>query len=204
MSKSKTRKRSKSAETNKSQRGGGRRSSFLTVDRVIIGGIAIFIVGAIIVLALQSSSSSDLIADPDTPDNSVSYPIISREHIPNNQPHDPYNSNPPTSGPHYTSPARADVYDQVIQDEILIHNLEHGHVWFSYSDPDDQEAIDLLDEIQGSASREIIVTYRPNTPARVSAAAWGRLLLVEDALDAEELRAFALRYRNRAPEQIPG
>jgi len=58
--------------------------------------------------------------------------------------HDPYNSNPPTSGPHYAEPADWGVYDRELPDEQLIHNLEHGHVWLSYRDPNDQEAIDMF------------------------------------------------------------
>jgi len=56
-----------------------------------------------------------------------------QEHIANGAEHPPYNSNPPTSGWHYGTPARAGFYDQPTVDETLIHNLEHGYVIISYN-----------------------------------------------------------------------
>jgi len=53
-------------------------------------------------------------------------------HIASGAAHPAYSSNPPTSGWHYASPARAGFYEEPIADETLIHNLEHGHVVISY------------------------------------------------------------------------
>ncbi len=44
-----------------------------------------------------------------------------------------YNSNPPTSGPHFPVWARRGVYDRVISDGHLIHSLEHGYIVLSYN-----------------------------------------------------------------------
>src|SRR3989344_5078 len=46
--------------------------------------------------------------------------------------HEAYNSNPPTSGPHYEQPSRWGVSQAELPDEQLIHNLEHGGIWISY------------------------------------------------------------------------
>lgn len=43
-----------------------------------------------------------------------------------------YNSNPPTSGPHYADWIRAGVYDEPKDDRNLVHSLEHGYVVMSY------------------------------------------------------------------------
>lgn len=43
-----------------------------------------------------------------------------------------YNSNPPTSGPHFALWAKPGVYDRVVSDGYLIHSLEHGYVVISY------------------------------------------------------------------------
>lgn len=43
-----------------------------------------------------------------------------------------YNSNPPTSGPHFTEWTRQGVYAEPISDGNLIHSLEHGYVIVSY------------------------------------------------------------------------
>src|ERR1700733_10453690 len=46
--------------------------------------------------------------------------------------HPTYNSNPPTSGWHWPSPAAWGVYPNGQPDERLVHNLEHGGIWISY------------------------------------------------------------------------
>jgi hypothetical protein len=43
-----------------------------------------------------------------------------------------YNSNPPTSGPHYTQWEKPGIYSKVLEDGKLIHSLEHGYVIISY------------------------------------------------------------------------
>ncbi len=43
-----------------------------------------------------------------------------------------YNSNPPTSGPHFPIWAKKGVYDRLLSDGYLIHSLEHGYVNISY------------------------------------------------------------------------
>lgn len=44
-----------------------------------------------------------------------------------------YNSNPPTSGPHFPIWAKPGVYDRVISDGYLIHSMEHGYIVVSYN-----------------------------------------------------------------------
>jgi len=51
-----------------------------------------------------------------------------------------YNHNPPTSGCHYnlgygTAPIQAGAYDQPIQPEYWVHNLEHGYIVVLYNCP---------------------------------------------------------------------
>lgn len=43
-----------------------------------------------------------------------------------------YNSNPPTSGPHFAAWAKPGIYDEVLSDGYLIHSLEHGYVILSF------------------------------------------------------------------------
>lgn len=44
-----------------------------------------------------------------------------------------YNSNPPTSGPHYEDWVKAGVYSEVKDDRNLVHSLEHGYIVISYN-----------------------------------------------------------------------
>lgn len=44
-----------------------------------------------------------------------------------------YNSNPPTSGPHYEEWVKVGIYDRPQDDRYLIHSLEHGYIVISYN-----------------------------------------------------------------------
>ncbi|MBI2011215.1 DUF3105 domain-containing protein [Candidatus Daviesbacteria bacterium] len=44
-----------------------------------------------------------------------------------------YNSNPPTSGPHYEVWTKPGVYSEPQDDRNLVHSLEHGYIIISYN-----------------------------------------------------------------------
>src|SRR5581483_2784265 len=59
-----------------------------------------------------------------------------QEHIARNAAHVAYNSIPPTSGPHYNdagAPTPWGIYQDPIQNEVQVHNLEHGGIVIQYS-----------------------------------------------------------------------
>jgi hypothetical protein len=175
---------------------------------------SLFILGVVVVAALalffylnREEALPELTSTLDLnsiADNSQSFADQGNEHIASTAPREPYNSNPPTSGPHnqqWVSPLQ--VYTQVWPDDMLIHNLEHGHIWLSYRDADDSDAIALLTALQRKYSDRVVVSYRPENPSRIAAAAWTRLLSLEE-LDAEQIEAFIVRYNDQAPESILG
>ena len=84
-----------------------------------------------------------------------------------------------------------------------MHNLEHGHIWLSYRDANDTEAIDKLTAIQSQFPQWVIVTYRPENEDRIDVAAWTRLLRL-DKPDENAILAFITRFRDHAPESIAG
>jgi len=143
---------------------------------------------------------------PKTPDQSVGLEILSRDHIPVGSPRPEYNSNPPTSGPHYDTPAAVGFYPDTLPDEQLVHNLEHGDVWVSFkgslSSSTVEELKTLLDGVK------VIITRRDANDTDVAAVTWGRLEkfnLAGAAISADELqrlRDFILRYKNRGPESV--
>ncbi len=61
-------------------------------------------------------------------------PSLGNAHIPSlDAQHEPYNSNPPTSGPHLDQLAVWGIHDQSIPDELQVHNLEDGGVMVQYN-----------------------------------------------------------------------
>lgn len=130
-------------------------------------------------------------------------PDQGREHIGPGHTHE-YNSNPPTSGWHFSQPAEWGIYDKELPDEVLIHNIEHGGIWISYRPgiPDDIKK--TLGGFYERFGRKIIVTPRAANDADIALAAWNRLekfSVVE--LTDERVRAFIKAFRNKGPEFVP-
>lgn len=128
-------------------------------------------------------------------------PVLgSTPHIPSvTSPHVPYNSNPPTSGQHVAFTAPWGFHTEVIADEVLIHNLEHGGIWISYKDAKATETIEQLRALLPQLPRKTVVTLRPNNDSRIAVAAWGRLMTL-DRVDAGMIVRFANEFRNKSPE----
>lgn len=57
---------------------------------------------------------------------------LGRKHVPAGEKVD-YNSNPPTSGPHYSDWVKSGVYSEPKDDRNMVHSLEHGYVIMSYN-----------------------------------------------------------------------
>lgn len=113
-----------------------------------------------------------------------------------------YNSNPPTSGPHFKDPAKWGAYREEMHDQILIHNLEHGGVWISYKPeiPDDIRA--KLERMYEKYGAKVIVTPRAKNDTDIALAVWTRLdkFNVNEYSD-ERVENFIKRLRNKtAPE----
>lgn len=132
----------------------------------------------------------------------------SSQHIPMDSDPGEYNSDPPTSGPHYAEEARAGFYDSnnyQFPAGYLVHNLEHGYVIFWYN-------CDLLDEtgctnLKGQikttmddlGGTKLIAYPWPSLDAPLVMTSWGRLQRLE-TFDSEQVKAFYRANLNRAPE----
>ena len=55
-----------------------------------------------------------------------------------------WNTDPPTSGPHYAVPAVFGIYDQEIELARIVHNLEHGGVYILYGKDVPASTVDQL------------------------------------------------------------
>ncbi len=73
-----------------------------------------------------------LYKETNKPQPGVGYEDLGRTHVPVGT-QTFYNSNPPTSGPHYEVWTRAGVLDAPVDDRMLLHSLEHGYVVMSYN-----------------------------------------------------------------------
>jgi hypothetical protein len=127
------------------------------------------------------------------------FAIQGQQHIDIGASHIAYNSNPPTSGPHYVQPANWGVYQTELPDEQLIHNLEHGGIWISYTGIASTTQIDL--EKLAKSYTKIIVEPRTKDDAPIILASWGRLEKFQ-TYDEQAIVAFIKANTNKSPEPM--
>lgn len=109
------------------------------------------------------------------------------------QPHPPYNSNPPTSGPRLYDLADWGAHSIPVPLELQVHNLEHGGVVLQYNCPQDcPELAARLAEVASSYETTIVAPY-PLMARRIALTAWGRIDTFED-FDAERITRFIEAY----------
>ena len=171
----------------------------VSMDRIIIGGSILFSLVIVGVIAVNSVLNQIPTVDPTLPDESETVMIQSAEHVESGASHVSYNSNPPTSGPHYAQPVGWGVYREVLPDETVIHNLEHGGIWISYRDADDEDTIAQLVDIARRYPSHVILTHRPANDSPIAVAAWGRQFKL-DTFDSGAIYNFITRYRFKGPE----
>lgn len=130
------------------------------------------------------------------------YPSEGAAHVPLGQ-RVTYRTDPPNSGPHYDRWAPPGFYTQPIVDELLVHNLEHGHIIIFYRpgelSPEDEAYLLTLTRTYTGDWDAVLAVPRPGMAHPFTLAAWRRLLRLE-TLEKEAVEAFIDAYRGRGPE----
>lgn len=128
-----------------------------------------------------------------------------------------WDSNPPSSGPHYPIWAAFQAYGSPVPRGYYVHDLEHGAVVFLYNCgsagcPDvvsklqaasDALPADPLCAQQGGPGVRVrtVITPDPLIPTRVAAAAWGWIYLA-DCADLPTLEQFAKAHYGQGREDL--
>jgi hypothetical protein len=115
-------------------------------------------------------------------------------HIANaGDPHEPYNSDPPTSGPHLPYIAPWGVHTRPVPRELQVHNLEDGGVLVQYS-CECPELVARLREIVQPYEKQVILAPFPDMKATIALTAWTRIETLSE-FDAKRIRRFIEAYR---------
>ena len=147
------------------------------------------------------------------PSSGESIPIMaSSNHVDEGEDPGPYNSDPPTSGPHYANEFNSGFYDEEdaanmadYPEGYLVHNLEHGYVifWYNCNLLDEQNCSELkiqiksvMDEFNGV---KLIAFPRESLDVPVVMTSWGQLQQFE-VFNENQAASFVESNRNRAPE----
>jgi len=133
------------------------------------------------------------------------FPNQGQEHIEVGVSHPAYNSDPPTSGPHYKQPAKAGFYDEAVEDEYLVHSMEHGYViiWYNCEKLSDADCAGLKAQIrqvmQDEGTAKLIAAPRTGMASLIALTAWTRLDRL-DLFDDKRIKAFVEAFRGQGPE----
>lgn len=158
--------------------------------------------------------------DPIRPDASCPVLIEAPEIL--DSPHVPegtqvtYNSNPPSSGPHYPAWANFQEFDKPVDRGYLVHSLEHGAVVLLYkcASPTDEGCAPLVEglrRVRAAAAEDracdpsvharVIIAPDPAIDTPIAGAAWG-FTYKGDCLDEPTLSMFVRDYYAGGPEDF--
>ena len=108
-------------------------------------------------------------------------------------PHEAYNSDPPTSGPHLPYIAPWGVHTRPISKELQVHNLEDGGVVVQYN-CECPDIVERLKKIVTAYDRYVVLAPYPEMKTRIALTAWTRIETM-DTLDEARVRRFIDAYR---------
>ena len=124
-----------------------------------------------------------------------------RNHIPISENFDDYNSNPPTSGPHYAERlANWGTYNEEVPKTTLVHNLEHGGIVIHYKDQNDDQ-VDRIDSFVEGYSDGVIANPNPSIDKPIVMTSWTHLQKCE-TFNAEAVAGYIREYCNKGPEKL--
>jgi uncharacterized protein DUF3105 len=126
----------------------------------------------------------------------VSLPDQGNGHVQTlNEPIPPYNSDPPTSGPHLPYVAPWGIHAEPIPRQLQVHNLEDGGVMVQYNCPDGcPDLVANLKALVAGYEHQVILAPYPGMKTRLALTAWTRLDAFDD-FDEGRIRGFIKAYR---------
>ncbi|GAA0594165.1 DUF3105 domain-containing protein [Kribbella sandramycini] len=117
-----------------------------------------------------------------------------------NAPHDPYRTDPPTSGPHSPRVVIPGIYRSPIPPELQVHILEHGHVLLQYAPGTSPADIDRLERVGRRHPRDVVVAPHPTLSTGIALTAWQRLQK-SPTIDADAIESFVTKVAGRYDHQ---
>jgi hypothetical protein len=125
-----------------------------------------------------------------------------------------WNTNPPTSGPHYEIPAIWGAYTEPLNMAQLVHNLEHGGIYILYGPRVPDAAVAQLRSFYEGHTRGTILAPLPSLGNKIALGAWttrdandasnGTAHLAKcTSFDEDAFGAFFDEFQFQGPERFP-
>lgn len=127
------------------------------------------------------------------------FPIEGRDHV-SADAEVVYKTNPPTSGSHFAQAKEWGIYDEAIDDKAAVHSLEHGGIWISYKDLNEED-VKMLEELGKSNSQSVLVSPRSANEDNIAVASWGRMMRL-GSVDRALIQKYIDTYKNQSPEKL--
>ena len=130
----------------------------------------------------ESDQSEDIAVENPAPegiDGVEAYDIEDNSHV---EGAIDYDQSPPVGGPHNPVWVNCGFYSSEVPNENAVHALEHGVVWITYTDVDD----DMLSSVNDLAddNDRLLVSEYPDQDSPLVLTAWNRQMPVDDLDDA--------------------
>jgi uncharacterized protein DUF3105 len=196
--------------------------------RVLYGIAGAGILGVLVVLALFAfggSSSADA-STVSTAMEAAGCTLTSAKAVPNAADHSDvpspdmvvkaWNTNPPTTGPHYGQPAIWGAYDEPLEQARVVHNLEHGGVYIQYGDEVPEETVAELRSFYDGHRNGTLLAPLPSLGKEIALGVWvtperagegsdrGVGYLAKcTAFDDAAYSAFFDQFQFKGPERFP-
>ena len=122
--------------------------------------------------------------------------------IETDEPHAPYVTNPPASGPRLAEPAGWGTFDAQQLDEQVLQNLYRGGIAVNHNISDEArlaELVDIVENQPGYPGCFVVQPYLTVPAGSVTLTAWGWFQQF-DELDRVGMQAFINAHKNQAPE----
>ena len=112
-----------------------------------------------------------------------------------------YDSDPPTSGSHYNiagvAPAPTGVHSQPIQNEVQVHNLEHGHIGIQWNNLPNA-IVSALEQFTNARDTYVFMAPRPTmqTGVQLAFSRWDQLITCASPTDTSAVVKLATTFYN--------
>ncbi len=174
-----------------------------TDHKVVIGVVLltlVLVVGGSLLSGKKATENNERLSRPQMGEKITE---MSSSHVARDGTHEAYNSNPPTSGPHFgDGVAGPGIKSESVPDELVLHSMEHGAAVVWYKDDLTESDVDKIKSAFLSASGKKIMLPRKDLDVAVALTSWGYLLKLE-TIDEVKIKEFIETNNDRAPEKAP-
>jgi hypothetical protein len=179
----------------------------------LAGAILVAAVAVGLAMALRGGGSGGLANGADGPCVRQTFAPMGRQHVQSLRSGFQYNSFPPSSGPHFSTPAVYNLYDQPVPEIRVVHNLEHGAVAVQYGSKVPRQTVEQIVAWYSKSPLGVIVAplppaseikakAPPDYENKIFLTAWTHVATCT-TFDESAFDRFLDDYRGNGPEKFP-